>query len=122
MKKLLFTILFTTISLSAFAQDTFVEKYTSYSMNTDNVLSEMKPIDVTFVFNEGNTTDIVIYGLSEVKRFYRTGDIKKGKTTGGYEYQLVDCIQSKTGTLTVIQLFDTAVRIFIGEDYVEYQK
>ena len=48
--------------------------------------------------------------------------ITKGKTTGGYEYQWVDCVQSKTGYKASIQLFANAVRVFMKGDYVEYQK
>lgn len=122
MKKLLLTLLlfFTTIIL--FAQKTFVYKYTSYVTNINDVVSEMKPTQVTFVFNEGTSTDIVVYGLDEEKRFYRTGGITEGKTTGGFKYQWVDCIQSNTGYKASIQLFEDAVRIFMKGDYVEYQK
>lgn len=122
MKKLLFTLLLTATTFVALAQDTFVRKYTTYAINRNDKLSELKALDVTFVFNEGNSTDIVVYGLSEVKRFYRTGAISKGKTTGGFEYQWVDCIQVSTGNKASIQLFDEAVRVFISGDYVEYQK
>lgn len=104
------------------AQDTFVYKYTSYVTNINDVQSEMKPTEITFVFNDGNSTDIVVYGQGEEKRFYRTGDITEGKTTGGFKYQWVDCVQEKTGYKASIQLFDNAVRIFMKGDYVEYQK
>jgi hypothetical protein len=122
MKKFLFTLLLTATSFVAIAQDTFVYKYTSYITYINDVQSEMKPTDITFVFNDGKTTDIVVYGQGEEKRFFRTGDISKGKTTGGYEYQWVDCVQEKTGYKASIQLFDDAVRIFMKGDYVEYQK
>ena len=122
MKKVLFTLLFTATSFVAIAQDTFVYKYTSYITNINDVQSEMKPTDITFVFNDGKTTDIVVYGQGEEKRFFRTGDITKGKTTGGFEYQWVDCVQAKTGYKASIQLFDNSVRIFMKGDYVEYQK
>jgi hypothetical protein len=122
MKKLLLIMLFALSGFMVNAQDTFVRKYTTYAINRNDKLSELKALDVTFVFNEGNSTDIVVYGLSEVKRFYRTGAISKGKTTGGFEYQWVDCIQVSTGYKASIQLFDEAVRVFISGDYVEYQK
>jgi hypothetical protein len=122
MKKLLLFLLlfFTTILVSA--QETFVYKYTSYATNINDVISEMKPTQVTFVFNEGTSTDIVVYGLGEEKRFYRTGGVTEGKTTGGYKYQWVDCVQANTGYKASIQLFADAVRIFMKGDYVEYQK
>ena len=122
MKKLLFALLLTAITFVSLAQETFVNKYTSYVTNINDVISEMKPTQITFVFNEGTTTDIVVYGLEEEKRFYRTGEVSKGKTTGGFEYQWVDCVQAKTGYKASIQLFDNAVRIFMKADYVEYQK
>jgi hypothetical protein len=122
MKKLLFTLLLLFVTMIALAQETFVNKYTSYVTNINDKISEMKETQVTIVFNEGNTTDIVVYGQGEEKRFYRTGGITTGKTKGGFEYQWVDCVQAKTGYKASIQLFDNAVRIFMQGDYVEYQK
>jgi hypothetical protein len=122
MKKILFVLLLTATTFVSLAQETFVYKYTSFITNINDVKSEMKPIEVTFVFNEGTSTDIVVYGQGEEKRFYRTGGITEGKTTGGYEYQWVDCVQAKTGYKASIQLFTDAVRIFMKGDYVEYQK
>ena len=120
MKKLLLGALLLLSTLS-FSQNTFIKKYTSYAMNIGSVISEVKPIDETFVFNEGKSTDIVVYGLTEVKRFHTISATTTGKTTGGYEYQWVDCIQVSTGSKASIQLFDKAVRIFIEGDYIEYQ-
>jgi hypothetical protein len=122
MKKILFVLLLTTTTFVSIAQETFVYKYTSFVTNINDVVSEMKPTEVTFVFNDGTTTDIVVYGQGEEKRFYRTGGVTEGKSTGGYEYQWVDCVQAKTGYKASIQLFDNAVRIFMKGDYVEYQK
>ena len=122
MKKLLFALLLTATTFVSLAQETFVNKYTSYVTNINDVISEMKSTQITFVFNEGNTTDIVVYGLEEEKRFYRTGGVTEGKTTSGFEYQWVDCVQAKTGYKASIQLFTDAVRIFMKGDYVEYQK
>ena len=122
MKKLLFVFLLTTTTFVALAQETFVYKYTSYVTNINDVQSEMKPTEITFVFNDGTSTDIVVYGQGDEKRFYRTGGITEGKTTGGFKYQWVDCVQAKTGYKASIQLFADAVRIFMKGDYVEYQK
>jgi len=122
MKKLLLSLLLFFATMVVLAQETFVYKYTSYVTNINDVVSEMKPTEVTFVFNEGKTTDIVVYGLGEEKRFYRTGGVTEGKTTGGYKYQWVDCVQANTGYKASIQLFADAVRIFMKGDYVEYQK
>jgi hypothetical protein len=122
MKKILFVLLLSATTFVSLAQETFVYKYTSFITNINDVKSEMKPIEVTFVFNEGTSTDIVVYGQGEEKRFYRTGGVTEGKTTGGYEYQWVDCVQAKTGYKASIQLFTDAVRIFMKGDYVEYQK
>lgn len=122
MKRILFVLLLIGTSFVSIAQETFVNKYTSYVTNIKDVISEMKATEVTIVFNEGNTTDIVVYAKSGAKRFYRTGEVRKGKTNGGYEYQWVDCIQEETGYKASIQLFDDACRIFFDADYVEYQK
>lgn len=122
MKKLLLILILFFTTIVVFAQNTFVYKYTTYVTNINDVMSEMKPTQTTFVFNEGNSTDIVVYQDGDTKRFYRTGGITKGKTKGGYDYQLVDCIQDKTGYKASIQLFDDAVRIFMQGDYIEYQK
>lgn len=121
MKKLVLGALLL-LSMSASAQGTFVIKYTTFLTNINDVKSELKFSDTTFVFNDENTTDIVVYGLPEEIRYYRTGKITESETTGGHKYQLVDCIQAKTGTRATIQLFDTAVRVFLGNDYIEYQR
>ena len=122
MKKKLFIISIALISILCSAQKTFVEKYTSYVTNVNNKISEAKYATVTVIFNDGDTTDIIVYATDEPKRFYRTGKITKGKSTSGYEYQLVNCIDSETGKEVQIQLFDDACRIFMGLDYIEYDK
>jgi len=104
------------------AQKTFVEKYTFYVTNVNDKISEPKYATITVIFNDGDTTDIVVYATDIPKRFYRTGKITKGKTNGGYEYQVVTCVDSETGKQVEIQLFDDACRIFMGTDYIEYDK
>ena len=122
MKKILFTLCFALTSLLSNAQGTFVEKYTSYVTNVNDVISEPKTASVTIIFNEGDTTDIVVYATDKPMRFYRTGKITNDKTNGGYSYQLVTCIDSESGKEVHIQLFDDACRIFMGGDYIEYDK
>ena len=121
MKKTLFIISFAFTSLFSNAQ-TFVEKYNSYVTNVKDKISEPKFATITVIFNDGDTTDIVVYATDEPKRFYRTGNITKGKSNGGYDYQLVNCIDSQSGKEIQIQLFDDACRIFMGTDYIEYDK
>jgi hypothetical protein len=121
MKKTLFIISFAFTSLFSSGQ-TFVEKYNSYVTNVKDKISEPKLASITVIFNDGDTTDIVVYATDEPKRFYRIGNITKGKSNGGYEYQLVNCIDSETGKEIQIQLFDDACRIFMGTDYIEYDK
>ena len=58
MKKILFIMLFALSSFMLNAQDTFVYKYTSYVTNINDVQSEMKPTEITFVFNDGTSTDV----------------------------------------------------------------
>jgi hypothetical protein len=125
MKTTILIISFTLISIFGNicnAQKTFVEKYTYYVTNVKDKISEPKYATITIIFNEGDTTDIVVYATDEPKRFYRTGKTTNGKTNGGYEYQVVTCIDSETGKEVQIQLFDDACRIFIGVDYIEYDK
>ena len=103
------------------AQEKFVEKYTTYSKSSDTT-KQLHATNITIVFNEGGTTDIVVYGLEKAKRFYKVGAIEKGKTKGGYEYQYVAYIDAEDGIKVFFQVFETACRIFVGSEYVEYQK
>lgn len=122
MKRKLLVLSFAITSLFCSAQKTFVEKYRMYVTNVNNEISEPKNAETTIVFNEGGTTDIVIYLSDAPKRFFRTGDITKGKSNGGYDYQVVNCIDSESGKEVQIQLFDDACRVFFGLDYIEYDK
>jgi len=123
MKKIPLLISFVFVSLfGKLNAQTFVKKYTSYVTNVNNKISETKYATISVIFNDGDSTDIVVYATDEPKRFYRTGKITLGKTTGGYEYQLVNCIDSETGKEIQLQLFDDACRIFMGTDYIEYDK
>jgi hypothetical protein len=122
MKKTLLIISLAFASYYSNAQSTFVEKYISYVTNVKDKISEPKLATTTIIFNDGDTTDIVVYASDKPMRFYRTGKITKGKTNSGYEYQLVTCVDSESGLEVQIQLFDDACRIFMGADYIEYDK
>lgn len=121
MKKLILTLCLAGAMYTTSAQEKFVEKYTTYSKSTDSK-NELHPTNITIVFNEEGTTDIVVYGLEKAKKFYKVGAIEKGKTKSGYEYQFVPYVDAEDGTKVFFQVFDTACRIFVGSEYVEYQK
>lgn len=121
MKKLFIALCFSGALLSANAQEKFVKKYNYVHKSTD-AEDNFKSIDVTFVFNDNDSNDIVIYGLEKVRTFYKVSKIQKGKTEGGQEYQLVDYVDAENGMRVVFQVFSNACRIFIGDDYVEYQE
>jgi hypothetical protein len=122
MKKTLLIISFSFATLLCNAQKTFVEKYTSYVTNINDITSETKIASVTIIFNAEDTTDILIYTSDSPKRLYRTGEIINGKSNGGFEYQLVNCIDSETGKQVIVQLFKDACRVFMESDYIEYDK
>lgn len=121
MKKLLLVALLL-LSILSYSQETFVNKYTVFMTKIDGVKSEVKPAEIVFVFNEGKTTDIVIYGTKDTIRLYRTKEIVDGKSNEGNEYQLLECIESETGDKYIVQLFKDTVRLFINDspDYIEH--
>jgi hypothetical protein len=119
MKKIFLMLCFFGALLTASAQEKFIRRYTTVSKSYDTI---QKPLNITIVFNENETTDIVVYGLKKEKRFYKIGEVERGKTEGGYEYQYVAYIDAEDGDKVFFQIFDTACRIFIGSEYVEYQQ
>lgn len=103
-----------------FAQDTpFVRKYVSV---IEEGQKQMRAIDLTVVFNYKSTKDLVFFFPDRQTYLYRTSNITKGKTEGGYQYQLFDAVISENGQDVTIQLFDTAMRVFIDGNYIEYHE
>lgn len=103
------------------AQDTFVRKYTSYVTKTNNELSEWEDIDLTVVFNEKNTNNVVLYYPSKTKTLYKIGNVESNKTNNGDEYQIIECVDEEGNKLS-LQLFSDAMRIIIVGGYIEFHE
>jgi hypothetical protein len=125
MKKLLLVALLFTLSITAFAQDTFVKKYTSYISESKGVLQPWVNLEVTVVFNANNTNDVVFYYPSGKKRtLHQISDITEGKTENNTGYQAINCID-EDGIEVMLQLFDGSkcLRILISKGYyIEFHK
>jgi hypothetical protein len=118
MKKAILLFMFLCVNLN-FAQDTFVNKYTSYITNIDDKKSEWEEIDLTVVFNEKNTNNVVLYYPNKTKTLYKIGNVKTDKTSGGDEFQIIECIDDG-GLKVSLQLFDGALRILFDGGYIEF--
>ena len=105
------------------SQDTFVRKYTSYLTKTNDKLSDWEEIDLTVVFNEKTTNNVVLYYPTKTKTLYKIGSIKTNTTVGGHEYQVIDCIDEEGNKLS-LQLFSGAMRIILhdGDGYIEFHE
>lgn len=125
MKKQILLVLFLISFFTSFSQ-TFVEKYTTSISKKEGVFGEWKNTNVTVVFNEKETGDIVFYyDIGTSKRFYQIGDVSKDITISKETYQIIMAIDSEDGTKVAIQLFDnnTTLRVLIAEGYfVEFHK
>jgi hypothetical protein len=125
MKKLLLGALILLLSTSAFAQKTFVRKYTSVISVSNDVKGEWEDTDITVVFNANGVTDIVFYYPNgSTRTFHQVTSSEENKTTNGETYQIVECLD-ESGDRVAIQLFDsnTCLRIIIAKGYyVEFHK
>ena len=120
MKNLLILLMFLSVDL-CFSQDTFVRKYTSYITKIDDKLSDWEDTDLTVVFNEKNTNNVVFYYPDKVKTFYKIGTVEKDKTKSGEEYQLIECLDDE-GVKLSLQLFADALRLIVNGGYIEFHK
>lgn len=125
MKKLILVALLFTLSMSTFAQDAFVKKYTSYVTKSKGVLQPWVTTEVTVVFNADNVRDVVLYYTDgRIKRLHQITSSKDGKTYNGDGYQMIDCIDESGAEIT-LQLFDddTCLRLIIADGYlIEFHK
>lgn len=125
MKKLLLLaiLLFGTIT---FAQETFILKYTSFITKEDNVIQPERFMNVTVVFNEKKTTDVVLYYDSGATIRYNTyGGTEKVTTKGGEKTQTVKALDSADGKEVLLQLFESTgtLRIIIANGwFIEFYK
>jgi hypothetical protein len=126
MKKLLLGALLLLSSFVSFSQDTFVVEYTSCISIKDDVKEPWKELNVTVVFNEKSTSDIVLYyGGGKVIRYKKTGSLVKDKTVVSEDYQYMECIDVSDGTTVGVQYFEETetLRIIISKGwYVEFHK
>ena len=125
MKKLLLLsmLLFGTTS---FAQETFILKYTSFITKEDNVIQPERFMNVTVVFNEKKTTDVVLYYDSGATIRYNTyGGTEKVTTKGGEKTQTIKALDSADGKEVLLQLFESTgtLRIIIANGwFIEFYK
>lgn len=126
MKKLLLGALLLLSSFMSFAQDTFIVEYTSCISFKDGVDQGWKDLNIAVVFNEKNTSDIVLYyGDGKTIRYKKTGKIVKDQTKSGDKYQFIECIDTSDGTIVGIQYFQSneTLRVIVQKGwYVEFHK
>ena len=91
----------------------------------DKVHVARKSYYLDVIFNPKGEKEIKFYypNSGESKTFYQVSKLEKGKTEGGYEYQLIEVIDGEDGYKLTLQLFDKddVLRLIIAEGYkVEY--
>lgn len=125
MKKLLLLAMLLFVTTS-FAQETFILKYTSFITKEDNVIQPERFMNVTVVFNEKKTTDVVLYYDSGATIRYNTyGGTEKVTTKGGEKTQTVKALDSADGKEVLLQLFESTgtLRIIIANGwFIEFYK
>lgn len=103
------------------AQDTFVVKYTSLITKIDNKLGEWEKVDLTVVFNEKNTNNVVLYYPNKTITLYKIGGVETSKTNIGDEYQIIDCVDEEGNKLS-LQLFSDAMRLLVKGGFIEFHE
>jgi hypothetical protein len=122
MKKLTLILLLLLATMS-FAQNTFVHKYTYYYTKENDVVDDGKKTNVTIVFNEKDTSNIVLYFGTKKRTLYKTGELENNVSNGGHKYQYIECIDDE-GTEIGFQFFDDTgtVRLIYKDGYLEFHK
>ncbi len=125
MRRKLLTIFMLLFSMATFSQ-TFVEKYNKTISKEDGLITQWKPIDLTVVFNEDVTGDLVFYyGDGQITRFHQISGVKKSQTVKNEKYQLIQCIDSENGFKVGVQYFadDQTLRVVVDKNnYIEFYK
>lgn len=118
MKKTIIIIILLICNLN-FAQSTFTKKYNTMYTKLDYKIQEPIKGDVTIVFNEKNTDDIVIYHKDgNIIRLHVISSVEEGKNDDGLKYQLIKCIDAENGKTMLLQLFeDSTLRVLIDKGY-----
>lgn len=104
------------------AQDAFVRKYTSYVTKVDNRLSEWEDTDLTVVFNEKETDNVVMYYPSKTITLFKIGSVKTDKTINGEEYQIIECVDGEGNKLSLQLFSNSTLRILTDEGFIEFHK
>jgi hypothetical protein len=123
MKKLLLLIALLLCSVISFAQNTFVRKYTFYYTKENGVVDEGQKADVTVVFNEKGTGNIILYLGTKKRTLYKTGELQNNETEGGYKYQYIDCVDDE-GKNIGFQFFDDSgtMRLIYSDGFLEFHE
>jgi len=123
MRKILLLIALLLCSVISLAQNTFVRKYTFYYTKQNGVVYEGKKTDVTVVFNEKNTGNIVLYFGTKKKTLYKTGELENNQSEGGYKYQYIDCVD-EDGKNIGFQFFDDSgtMRLIYSDGFLEFHE
>lgn len=123
MRKVLLLIALLLCGAISLAQNTFVRKYTFYYTKQNGVLDNGQKASVTVVFNEKDTGNIVLYFGTKKKVLYKTGEVEKNETEGGYKYQYIDCIDEDGKTIG-FQFFDDTgtMRLIYSDGFLEFHE
>jgi hypothetical protein len=125
MYKKIITAFMLFFSVVVFSQ-TFIEKYKKSISKKDGEITQWRYINLTVLFNEDSTGDIVFYySDGRVVRFHQITDVEKNVTVKKEEYQIIECIESETFTLVAIQYFsdDQTLRVMSDKNnYIEFYK
>lgn len=120
MKKLLLGALLL-LSISTFAQDSFVRKYTWY---TQKINTKQVSCSATVIYNYNGTNDVVLYTGAKTIHLVKISSVDTGANRVGEKFQQIECVDQSDGFPVSVQLFDKdkAVRFIIGNDYIEYHE
>ena len=120
MKKLM-TIGVLLLGMTSYGQlQTFVNHYSKFISDVNDVKSEVAATNVTAIFNEGGKNVVVVFINGNAHRYFQTSEVEKSKTVSGVEYQLIKTVRESDGGIVLVQLFDDTLRLLSGGDYIEF--
>jgi hypothetical protein len=123
MKKLLLLIALLLCSVVCLAQKTFVRKYTYYYTKENGVIDDGQKTDVTIVFNQKDTGNIIMYYGTTKRTLYKTGQLENSQSEGGHKYQYIECVDDD-GKAIGFQFFDETgtVRLIYSDGFLEFHE
>ncbi len=120
MKKLM-TIGVFLLGMTSYGQlQTFVNHYSKFISDVNDVKSEVAATNVTAIFNESGKNVVVVFINGNAHRYFQTSAVEKSKTVSGVEYQLIKTVREDDGGIVLVQLFDDTLRLLSGGDYIEF--